>query len=239
MGTGTEAVIDIDIHFGSGFSAGHQLTPPLVVRWRLALAPPCFNLSFLWVGFLCWSRPGCHTLGWRPWWDRPNCVEWWTHVELVFAERALRHAATASATIFSTMLGRLNYEISDLPARFLEATRSRSFRCRQSAWSRACEDARRTSGMQAEPGVLEDDPWVCMSWRPSHLRDRLKDCCVMRVETPDGSCARTVGCGWSAGSRGQEDGVALAGLQRAFRHARVIPGAELLQRLVQDRQLAF
>ena len=70
------------------------------------------------------------------------------HVELVFAERALRHAATASATIFSTMLGRPElWGSRTCPARFLEAARSRSFRCRQSAWSRAVRrDARQCFG---------------------------------------------------------------------------------------------
>ena len=83
------------------------------------------------------------------------------HVELVFAERALRHAATASATIFSTMLGRPElWRFRTCPARFLEAARSRSFRCRQSAGSRAVRrDGGNASGMQAELlRVLEDDP---------------------------------------------------------------------------------
>ena len=83
------------------------------------------------------------------------------------------------------------------------------------------------SGMQAElrEEVLEDDPWVCMSWRPSHLRDRLKGLLrdagqdARRVDVPE----RWVVVGVLA-AVAQEDGVALAGLQRAFRHPRAISG---------------
>ena len=238
-------VIDIDIHFGSGFSCW---TPVDHHHWWFGggwhwhhHASTCH--SFGW-GFLCWSRPGCHTLGWRPWWDRPNCVEWWTPT-WNWCSPSVHYVTLPPPPPPSSQQcwDALNYGDLGLARRdFLKRLAADPFDADSRLGLALCEGMRgNASGMRAELlRVLEDDPWVCMSWRPSHLRDRLKRLLrdagrdARRVDVPE----RWVVVGVLA-AVAQEDGVALAGLQRAFRHARVIPGAELLQRLVQDRQLAF
>ena len=238
-------VIDIDIHFGSGFSCW---TPVDHHHWWFGggwhwhhHASTCH--SFGW-GFLCWSRPGCHTLGWRPWWDRPNCVEWWTPT-WNWCSPSVHYVTLPPPPPPSSQQcwDALNYGDLGLARRdFLKRLAADPFDADSRLGLALCEGMRgNASGMQAELlRVLEDDPWVCMSWRPSDLRDRLKGLLrdagqdARRVDVPE----RWVVVGVLA-AVAQEDGVALAGLQRAFRHARVIPGAELLQRLVQDRQLAF
>ena len=238
-------VIDIDIHFGSGFSCW---TPVDHHHWWFGggwhwhhHASTCH--SFGW-GFLCWSRPGCHTLGWRPWWDRPNCVEWWTPT-WNWCSPSVHYVTLPPPPPPSSQQcwDALNYGDLGLARRdFLKRLAADPFDADSRLGLALCEGMRgNASGMQAELlRVLEDDPWVCMSWRPSHLRDRLKRLLrdagrdARRVDVPE----RWVVVGVLA-AVAQEDGVALAGLQRAFRHARVIPGAELLQRMVQDRQLAF
>ena len=72
-----------------------------MVRWRLALAPPCFNLSFLRMGVFVLeparvSHAGMAALVGPT--ELRGMVD--PHLELVFAQRALRHTATASAAIF-------------------------------------------------------------------------------------------------------------------------------------------
>ncbi len=235
----------IDIHVGSG---SHCWTPVDHHHWWFGggwhwhhHASSCH--SFGW-GFLCWSRPGCHTLGWRPWWDRPNCVEWWTppwnwcspNVQYVTLPPPLPPSS-------HQCWDALNW--GDLgPARrdFLKRLAADPFDADSRLGLALCEGLRgNTSGMQAELlRVLEDDPWACLNWRPSGLRDQLKGLLqdasrdATRVDVPE----RWVVVGALA-TVAQEDGVALAGLHRAFAHQRSVPGAELLHRLVQDRQLAF
>ena len=237
-------VIDINIHFGSG---SHCWSPMDHHHWWFGggwhwhhHASTCH--SFGW-GFLCWSRPGCHTLGWRPWWDRPNCVEWWTptwnwcspsvhYVTLPPPPPSARQCWDA-----------LNYGDLGLARRdFLKRLAADPFDADSRLGLALCEGLRgNTSGMQAELlRVLEDDPWVCLGWRPDRLRDQLKGLLrnanrdARRVDVPE----RWVVVGVLAAVN-QEDGIALAGLHRAFTHQRVVPGAELLQRLIQDRQLGF
>ena len=81
-------------------------SPPLVVWWRLALAPPRLNVSFIWLGLFvlepAWMpHPGMAAL------VGPTqlCGMVDAHMELVSAQCALRHAATASAAVFPTVLG--------------------------------------------------------------------------------------------------------------------------------------
>ena len=238
-------IIDIDIHFGSGSSCW---TPADHHHWWFGggwhwhhHASTCH--SFGW-GFLCWSRPGCHTLGWRPWWDRPNCVEWWTPT-WNWCSPSVHYVTLPPPPPPSSQQcwDALNYGDLGLARRdFLRRLAADPFDADSRLGLALCEGLRgNASGMQAELlRVLEDDPWVCMSWRSGHLRDQLKGLLrdagqdARRVDVPE----RWVVVGVLA-AVAQEDGVALAGLQRAFRHSRVVPGAELLQRLVQDRQLAF
>lgn len=91
------------------------------------MAPPCVNLSFIWVGIFVleparMSHAGMAAVVGPA--KLRGMVD--PHVELVFAKRALRHAAAASATIFSTMLGRPELWRSwTRAARFPETTRSR------------------------------------------------------------------------------------------------------------------
>ena len=238
-------VIDIDIHVGSG---SHCWTPVDHHHWWFGggwhwqhHASSCH--SFGW-GFLCWSRPGCHTLGWRPWWDRPNCVEWWTppwnwcspNVQYVTLPPPLPPSS-------QQCWDALNWGDLGLARRdFLKRLAADPFDADSRLGLALCEGLRgNTSGMQAELlRVLEDDPWACLNWRPSSLRDQLKGLLqdasrdATRVDVPE----RWVVVGALA-TVAQEDGVALAGLHRAFAHQRSVPGAELLHRLVQDRQLAF
>ena len=238
-------VIDIDIHFGSGSSCW---TPVDHHHWWFGggwhwhhHASTCH--SFGW-GFLCWSRPGCHTLGWRPWWDRPNCVEWWTPT-WNWCSPSVHYVTLSPPPPPSSQQcwDALNYGDLGLARRdFLKRLAADPFDADSRLGLALCEGMRgNASGMQAELlRVLEDDPWICMSWRPSSLRDQLKGLLrdasrdAKRVDVPE----RWVVVGVLA-AVAQEDGVALAGLQRAFGHPRAIPGAELLQRLIQDRQLAF
>jgi len=238
-------VIDIDIHFGSGFSCW---TPVDHHHWWFGggwhwhhHASTCH--SFGW-GFLCWSRPGCHTLGWRPWWDRPNCVEWWTPT-WNWCSPSVHYVTLPPPPPPSSQQcwDALNYGDLGLARRdFLKRLAADPFDADSRLGLALCEGLRgNASGMQAELlRVLEDDPWVCMSWRPGSLRDQLKGLLrdagldARRVDVPE----RWVVVGVLA-AVAQKDGVALAGLQRALTHPRAIPGAELLHRLVQDRQLAF
>ena len=238
-------VIDIDIDFGSG---SHCWTPVDHHHWWFGggwhwhhHASSCH--SFGW-GFLCWSRPGCHTLGWRPWWDRPNCVEWWTPTWNWCSPSV--HYITLPPPLPPSLQqcwDALNWGDLGLARRdFLKRLAADPFDADSRLGLALCEGLRgNTSGMQAELlRVLEDDPWACMNWRPSSLRDQLKGLLqdasrdATRVDVPE----RWVVVGVLA-AVAQEDGVALAGLHRAFAHQRSVPGAELLHRLVQDRQLAF
>ena len=76
-----------------------------MVRWRLALAPPRFDLLFLWMGFFVLEQAGVPHLGVAALVGPTElCGMVDPHVELVFAQRAVRHASAAT-TIFSTMLG--------------------------------------------------------------------------------------------------------------------------------------
>ena len=238
-------VININIHLGSGF---HCWTPMDHHHWWFGggwhwhhHASTCH--SFGW-GFLCWSRPGCHTLGWRPWWDRPNCVEWWTPTwnwcpPSVHYVTLPPPPPPSSQQCWDALndgdLGRARRD-------FLKRLADDPFDADSRLGLALCEGLRgNTSGMQAELlRVLEDDPWVCMNWKPVTLRDQLKGLLrdasrdANRVDVPE----RWIVVGMLA-TVAQEDGIALAALHRAFAHQRVIPGAELLHRLVQDRQLAF
>ena len=193
---------------------------------------------------MCWSRPGCHTLGWRPWWDPPNCVEWWTPT-WNWCSPSVHYVTLSPPPPPSSQQcwDALNYGDLGLARRdFLKRLAADPFDADSRLGLALCEGLRgNTSGMRAELlRVLEDDPWICMSWRPSSLRDQLKGLLrdasreAKRVDVPE----RWVVVGVLA-AVAQEDGVALAGLQRAFGHPRAIPGTELLQRLIQDRQLAF
>ena len=238
-------VIDIDIHFGSG---SHCWGPVDHHHWWFGggwhwhhHASTCY--SFGW-GFLCWSRPGCHTLGWRPWWDRPNCVEWWSPPWNWCAPSVNYLTMTPPPPPSSQQCwDALNYGDLGLARRdFLKRLADDPFDADSRLGLALCEGLRgNTSGMQAELlRVLEADPWVCMNWRPSSLRDQLKGLLrdasrdANRVDVPE----RWIVVGVLA-TVAQEDGIALAALHRAFAHQRLIPGSELLHRLVQDRQLAF
>ena len=238
-------VIDIDVHLGLG---SHCWTPMDHHHWWFGggwhwhhHASTCH--SFGW-GFLCWSRPGCHTLGWRPWWDRPNCVEWWTPT-WNWCSPSVHYITLAPPPPPSSQQcwDALNYGDLGLARRdFLKRLAADPFDADSRLGLALCEGLRgNTSGLQAELlRVLEDDPWVCLSWRPGSLRDQLKGLLrdasrdARRVDVPE----RWVVVGALA-VVAQEDGVALAGLHRALAHQRSVPGAELLHQLVQDRQLAF
>ena len=237
-------VIDINIHFGSG---SHCWSPMDHHHWWFGggwhwhhHASTCH--SFGW-GFLCWSRPGCYTLGWRPWWDRPNCVEWWTPT-WNWCSPGVQYVTLPPPPPSSQQCwDALNYGDLGVARRdFLKRLAADPFDADSRLGLALCEGLRgNTSGMQAELlRVLEDDPWVCLSWRPDSLRDQLKGLLrdanrdARRVDVPE----RWAVVGVLAAVT-QEDGIALAGLHRAFSHQRAVPGADLLQRLVQDRQLGF
>ena len=238
-------VININIHLGSGF---HCWTPMDHHHWWFGggwhwhhHASTCH--SFGW-GFLCWSRPGCHTLGWRPWWDRPNCVEWWTPT-WHWCQPSVHYVTLPPPPPPSSQQCWEALEYGDLGVArrdFLKRLAVDPFDADSRLGLALCEGLRgNASGMQAELlRALEDDPWVCMGWRPATLRallngllrDASRD--ANRVDVPE----RWVVVGMLA-AVAQEDGVALAALHRAFAHNRTVPGAELLHRLIQERQLAF
>ena len=238
-------VININVHLGSGF---HCWTPLDHHHWWFGggwhwhhHASTCH--SFGW-GFLCWSRPGCHTLGWRPWWDRPNCVEWWTPT-WTWCQPSVHYVTLPPLPPPSSQecWDALNVGDLGLARRdFLRRLAADPFDADSRLGLALCEGLRgNASGMQAELlRVLENDPWVCMSWKPASLRDQLKELLrdasqdANRVDVPE----RWVVVGVLA-AVAQEDGVALAALHRAFAHRRNVPGTELLHRMIQERQLAF
>jgi hypothetical protein len=81
-------------------------SPPLVVWWRLALAPPRLHLSFIWLGLFVLESSRMPHLGMATLVGPPQlCGMVDAHMELVSAQCALRHASTASAAVFPTVLG--------------------------------------------------------------------------------------------------------------------------------------
>ena len=235
-------VVNINIHVGSG---DHCWRPIHHHHWWFGggwhwhhHASTC--TSFGW-GFLCWSRPPCHTVCWRPWWDRPNCVEWcsptWTWCPAPVQYVTLPPPPPAANICWDALE---QGDIAQARRDFLRRLAVDPHDADSRLGLGLCEGLRgNESGMRVELlRALEDEPRVCMTWRPRMTRDRIRAVlhdateAAKRVDTPE----RWVAVGILA-AVAQEDGFALAAMHQAFAHHRTVLGADLLHQLVLERKL--